>query len=183
MIPEIAQLADKLTSRSDTKRITLERGTESSLLIVPATEDTFPITASYDDNTYTVSAAKWQANFDQLNQASAAICWLLTPYYRIVRSTQAGNDIATWIEIYTNDGWEGTKYHYFVNQETLESPIDGADEITILQQAVFLDSAFPAYYPAAHLDQAGYPLGTILGETTYTMQNGDWHPVGVPVAE
>lgn len=183
MIPELELLCDKLKSRVDSKRISLEFLSESSLKVVPAAQDTFPITVTFENGQFEVAAAKWRAEFDQLDQASAAICWLLTPYYRIVRSAKTGSDIATWIEIYTNEGWEGTKYVYFVDSSTLESPVEDADEIIIVTQAVFLDSAFPSYYPAAHLDEAGYPVGTILGETTYSNHTGDWAPVGVPIAE
>jgi hypothetical protein len=183
MIPELELLCDKLKSRVDSKRIYLEFPSETSLRIVPAAQDSFSLEVSFENGLYEVSAAKWLSEFDQLEQASAAICWLLTPYYRIVRSAKSGSDIATWIEIYTNEGWEGTRYVYFVDPSTLQSPIDDADEIVILQQAVFLDSAFETYYPAAHLDEARYPVGTILGETTYSNHSGDWAPVGVPIAE
>ena len=129
MIPELELLCDKLKSRVDSKRISLEFPSESSLNVVPATPDTFPIMVSFENGQYEVAASKWRAEFDQLDQASAAICWLLTPYYRIVRSVQTGSDIATWIEIYTNEGWEGTRYVYFVDPSTLQSPIEDADEI------------------------------------------------------
>ncbi len=183
MIPEIELLAEKLKSRAETKRISLEFSSEITLTVVPAGPDTFPIFVSYEEGIFEVSAAKWRGEFDQLDQASAATCWLLTPYYRIVRSSQKGSDIATWLELYTNEGWEGTKYVYFIDPQTIESPIYGADEIVILQQAIFLDSAFETYYPAAHLDEARYPIGTILGETTYSNQTGEWAPIGVPIAE
>lgn len=167
----------------DTGRISLEFLDAERLRVVPAGEDTFPIVVNFDAGLYIVSAAKWHASFGDLDQVTAAICWLLTPYYRIVRSTKGSEGVATWVEIYTNAGWEGTEYVYFDPLVESESPVEGADEIVILTQAVFLDSAFETYYPAAHLDEARYPVGTILGETRFENQNGEWHPVGVPVAE
>jgi hypothetical protein len=183
MIAEMVHLVEKLQSRADTKRISLEFPSASELRVVPGAEDTFVIDVGFEHGKFLVGAAHWHAHFDDVEQASAAICWLLTPYYRILRSSKAGADIATWIEIYTNEGWEGLKYVTFDANQGNESPVQNADEIIILQQAVFLDSAFPTYYPAAHLDEAGYPVGTILGETKYQSVNGEWEPVGVPVAE
>ena len=183
MIPELIHLCERLKSRVETKRISLEFPSASELRIVPAGEDTFPIWAMFEDGQFHVGAAHWCTQFETSEQASSVICWLLTPYYRIVRSVKAGADIATWIELYTDQGWEGTEYNYFETPNEDESPIKDANEIIILQQAVFLDSAFATYYPAAHLDQAGYPVGTILGETRFENQKGEWHPVGVPVAE
>ena len=183
MIPELIHLCEKLNSRVETQRISLEFPSAFELRVVPVAEDTFPVWAIFEDSQYHVGAAHWSALFDTVEQACSVICWLLTPYYRIVRSIKAGEDIATWIELYTDQGWEGTEYNYFKIPSEDQSPVEGADEIVILQQAVFLDSAFATYYPAAHLDQAGYPVGTILGETRFENQNGEWHPVGVPVAE
>ena len=183
MISELVRIVEKLQSRTDTGRISLEFPSADCLIVVPVGNDTFPIGVSFDAGQYVVSASKWHAGFGELDHAAAAVCWLLTPYYRIVRSAKVGADIATWIEIYTNAGWEGTEYIYFVPSVEGESPIEDADEIVILTQAVFLDSAFETYYPAAHLDEARYPVGTILGETRFENQNGEWHPVGVPNAE
>ncbi len=183
MIPEIVALTEKLKSRVETGRISLEYPSAFELRVVPSAQYTFPILVSFDDDGFRIQAADWRATFETVDAVSSVICWLLTPYYRIVRSSVQGSNIATWVEIYTDQGWEGTEYVYFVDQDELSSPIDGADQIFILQQAVFLDSKFPEYYPAAHLDQAGYPVGTILGETTFEIQNGEWHPIGVPLAE
>lgn len=183
MIEEIANLSAKLKSRVDTGRISVEYPSAFALRIVPGAEDTFSIEVLVEDDLFVVSAADWESKFDDVDQVAAMVCWLLTPYYRIVRSTKAGEFIAKWVEIYTDEGWQGTRYDFSIDPTTIESPVENADEITIVQQAVFLDSAFPSYYPGAHLDQAGYPLGTILGETKYAMQNGDWQPVGVPLAE
>jgi hypothetical protein len=184
MISELVPLVDKLQSRLKSKLIALEFPSANELKVVPSGEDTFPLWAIFEDDVYQVGAANWCAHFETAEQAGSVICWLLTPYYRIVRSIRDGEDLATWIELYTDQGWEGTEYNYFTEPTSEEqSPIDGADEIVILQQAVFLDSAFPSYYPAAHLDQAGYPVGTILGETKFLNQTGEWHPVGVPEIE
>ena len=183
MIPELVPIVEKLQSRVDTKRISLEFPSAHEVAIVPSAEDTFPVWVMYEEGVYHVGAAEWCAQFESAEQAGSVICWLLTPFYRIVRSVGAGNDIATWIELYTDQGWEGTEYSYFTERAEDESPLEGANQIIILQQAVFLDSAFATYYPAAHLDQAGYPVGTILGETRFENQNGEWHPVGVPIAE
>ena len=181
MIPELVHLSEKLKSRVETGRITLEYPSASSLRVLPKGDDTFKIDAEFVDGAFLVSVAAWHGQFELAEQASAVICWLLTPYYRVVRSICADQNLATWIEIYTNEGWEGTEYVYF--GEPMESPLDGADGIVILTQAVFLDSAFETYYPAAHLDQARYPIGTILGETQFENQKGEWQPVGIPVAE
>ena len=183
MIPELIPIVEKLKSRTETGRIALEFPTSNELKVVPSAEDTFPIWVIFEDSAYHVGAAKWCTQFETAEQASTLISWLLTPYYRIIRSSKDGEDFATWIEIYTDQGWEGTEFNYFTAPGDEESPVDEADEISILQQAVFLDSAFPTHYPAAHLDQAGYPVGTILGETKYENRNGEWHPVGVPIAE
>ena len=183
MISELVPLVEKLKSRVETKQIALEFPSANELKVVPAAEDTFPIWAIFEDSMYHVGAAKWCTQFETGEQASTLISWLLTPYYRIISSCKNGEDLATWIEIYTDQGWEGTEFNFFGEPNKEESPVEGADEISILQQAVFLDSAFPTHYPAAHLDQAGYPVGTILGETKYENRNGEWHPVGVPIAE
>ena len=183
MIAEMVPLVEKLQSRADTKRISLEFPSASELRVVPEGEDTFVIDAGFENGKFSVGAAHWHAHFDKVEQACAVICWLLTPYYRIVRSQLGEEMIATWLEIYNNEGWESSNPVYFVDPTDMDSPLDGADKLFILQQAVFLDSAFTTYFPAAHLDQAGYPVGTLLGETRFENQNGDWLPIGVPVAE
>ena len=183
MLAELVPIVEKLQSRVDTGRILLEFPSGNHINIVPTAEDTFPIWAIFEDSLYHVGAAKWSTQFDTADQASTLIRWLLTPYYRILRSVKDGVDLATWIEIYTDQGWEGTEFNYFTESGDGESPVEGADEISILQQAVFLDSAFTTHYPASHLDQAGYPVGTILGATKYESRYGEWHPVGIPSAE
>ena len=183
MISELVPIVEKLKSRVDTKRISLEFPSATELTVVPSGDDTFSVWTRFENGIYDAGAANWCAQFETAEQAGSVICWLLTPYYRIVRSVKAGEDIATWIELYTDQGWEGTEYNYFKMQGDEQSVVADADKVIILQQAVFLDSAFPTYYPAAHLDQAGYPVGTILGETTFENRNGEWHPVGVPITE
>lgn len=183
MIPELVPIVEKLRSRTETGRISLEFPAAETIHVIPSGEDTFPITVGFESDRYEVGASRWHAHFDKVEQAFAVICWLLTPYYRIVRSQRGEKLIATWLEIYRDEGWDESNAVYFVDPTTLDSPVDGADEIFIRQQAVFLDSAFATYYPSAPLDAAGYPIGTILGETKYENRNGEWHPVGVPVAE
>ncbi len=183
MIPELELLRENLASRLKTNRIALEELGDDSIKILPKIEDSFPITASYREGRYEIEAGMWHGHFEKIEEASAVMCWLLTPYYRVVTSFQKGEPIATWLEIYADDGWNGTEFVYFVDPNTIASPAENADAIKILVQAVFLDSAFASYYPAAHLDQAGYPLGTILGETSYELRNDGWYPVGVPEAE
>ncbi|MEI7987069.1 MAG: hypothetical protein WCI55_15700 [Armatimonadota bacterium] len=58
MIPELELLCEKLKSRVDSKRISLEFLSESSLQVVPATEDAFPLEVSFENGLYEVSAAK-----------------------------------------------------------------------------------------------------------------------------
>lgn len=183
MIAELELLREKLASRLATNRIALEAQSEDAFQILPKVEDGFPITISFREGRYEIEAGMWHGHFEKSQEASAVMCWLLTPYYRIVTSYRGGEPIATWLEIYADDGWNGTEFVYFVDPTGLESPADNADMIKILVQAIFLDSAFASYYPAAHLDQAGYPLGTILGETSYERRNDGWYPIGVPEAE
>ncbi len=183
MIPELELLRDKLSSRITTGRIKLEEDRSDAFRVVPTIEDSFPLQVSFKDGNYGVEAGPWHGHFEDFQSASAVVCWLLTPYYRIVTAKQDGNPIASWLEIYADAGWSSTEFVYFVDPSAFESPAEVADVITILVQAVFLDSAFTTYYPAAHIDSAGYPLGTILGETSYEKRNDGWYPVGVPDAE
>lgn len=183
MIPELELLRDKLNSRVQTGRIKLDEQSESSFSVVPTVEDSFPINVHYSDGRYVIEVEPWHGHFEDLQSAGAVVCWLLTPYYRVVTSVGNEKNIATWLEIYADDGWNGTEFVYFVDPNSIESTTDGADTIKILTQAVFLDSAFTTYYPGAHIDSAGYPLGTIIGQTSYVRRNDGWYPVGVPEAE
>jgi hypothetical protein len=183
MIPEIESLSATLNSRVNTKRIALNFPSDSSFVITSTVDDTFPIEVSYRDGKYTVGVDEWHGHFAEEREASAVVTWLLTPYYRIVQSEKNGEAIATWLEIYTDSGWEGTEYVYFVDPNTISSPAENADQIHIRQQAIFLDSAFTTHFPGAHLDEAGYPLGTILGKTAYQRRDDGWYPIGVPDAE
>jgi len=183
MIPELGLLSDKLASRVQTNKISLVSESESSFRIESQVEDSFPLSVSFAEGRYEIEAAWWHSDYEDPNQAFAAVCWLLTPYFRVVASFTQDEIIATWLESYTDQGWEATKYLYFVDPANLESPVENADIIKIQTQAVFLDSSFTTHFPAAHLDQAGYPLGTILGETSYERREDGWYPVGVPTAE
>lgn len=183
MIPEIESLSVKLKSRVETKRISLDFPSESSFVISSSLEDTFRIEVSFADGKYEIAVNDWHGHFDEEREAAAVMTWLLTPYYRIVKSEKGGTPIATWLEIYTDSGWEGTEYVYFQDPSTMNSPAENADTIHIQQQAIFLDSAFTSHFPGAHLDEAGYPLGTILGTTAYEKRNDGWYPTGVPNAE
>lgn len=183
MIPELDLLIGKLASRIQTKKISVVETSDAAFRIEPQVEDSFPIAISFDEGKYLVEAAWWHSDYEDPMQAFAAICWLLTPYYRIVGSFAGEEIIATWLEQCTDQGWEAHKYIYFVDPTGLESPVDNADIIKIRTQAVFLDSSFSTHNPAAHLDQAGYPLGTILGETSYERRDDGWYPFGVPEAE
>ncbi|MBS1700388.1 MAG: hypothetical protein JST12_01895 [Armatimonadetes bacterium] len=183
MIPELESLRDKLASREQTGRIRIDSESDEAFAIVPTIEDTFTINVSYSDGTYQIAVGPWYGQFEDIQSASAVTCWLLTPYYRIATSYTQDQPIASWLEIYTDAGWESTEYVYFEDSDSIESPVDNADKIVILTQAVFLDSSFTAYHPAAHLDGAGYPLGTIIGETTYEMREDGWYPTGVPIAD
>ena len=183
MSPEIESLSSRFQSRAETKRISLSFPNESTFRITSSLPDTFDVEVEFKDGKYLVQAGGWHSHFEEIDQARAVCTWLLTPYYRIARSEKNGDAIATWLELYTETGWEGTEYVYFVDPTTMNSPAENADEIHILQQAIFLDSAFTTHYPGAHLDGAGYPVGTILGETVYMRRDDGWYPIGVPEAE
>lgn len=183
MTSEIVQLSEKLKSRVDTKLILLEYPEPNVVEIVPSGPDTFEISVGLYDEKWLVTSSFWcTVDCGSLENVYSLVCWLLTPYSRIVESWNGPQLLATWIEWYTEEGWESTDHNYLVIPKD-DSPLTGATEMVIRHQAVFLDSAFSTHFPGAKLDQAGYPIGTLLGRTCYKPSSDGWHPVGVPTAD
>jgi hypothetical protein len=61
MILEIVPLVEKLKSRVNTNRISLDFPSADSIIVVPSSDDTFPLSVSFSNNNYLVSAAKFNA--------------------------------------------------------------------------------------------------------------------------
>lgn len=178
LVPELQQIRVALDSRIRSGKLVVEEESESRLILVPQVPDSFPVSISFNAvDDIEVGLEPWHEHMTSVQLAVNLATWLLTPYYRVVTTYSNGHPIETYTEAYQNDGWEFMLEVYFMNPEAgLPEP----DEIRIRQQAVFLDSNFLTYFPEAQLDSAGYPIGTLLGETIYRRRNGEWHPTNVP---
>ena len=178
LVPELQLIHDALESRIRSGKVSVETPSEKELVLVPQVPDSFPISLNFNaSDDIEVALEPWHEHMGSAELAANLATWLLTPYYRLVTTYAKGQPIETYTEAYRNEGWEFMLEVCFMNpEEELPEP----DEIRIRQQAVFLDSNFLTYYPQAELDAAGYPVGTLLGETIYHKRNGDWHPINVP---
>ncbi len=178
LVPELQRILEAFQSRIATGNLSVETVSDKELLLTSQVPDTFPITITFENpGDIVVRLAPWHEHLTSTEQATNLAIWLLTPYYRIVAMYSGGQLISSHCEIYRNEGWEASETVYFANpEEGLPDP----DEIRIRHQAVFLDSSFPRFYLSAELDGAGFPVGTLLGETIYHLKNGEWHPTNVP---
>lgn len=178
LVPELQQIHDAMASRIQTGKLRADIESETRLVLVPQVPDSYPVTVTFhaaDD--LEVGLEPWHEHMTSVELAVNLATWLLTPYYRVVTTFAHGNPIETYTESYQDEGWEFMLEVYFMDPE---QDLPEPDEIRIRQQAVFLDSNFLSYFPKAQLDAAGYPVGTLLGETIYQRRNGEWHPVNVP---
>jgi hypothetical protein len=178
LVHELQLIRESLDSRIRTGKLSVENPSDQELVLVPQVEDSFAIQITFSaPDDIKVSLDPWHEHVSSVEQATNLAIWLLTPYYRVVAMYAGGRAVRTHLEIFRNEGWDDMLGIYFMNpEEGLPEP----DEIRIRQQAVFLDSNFLTYYPQAELDAAGYPVGTLLGETIYQQRSGEWHPTNVP---
>ena len=87
MTSEIVQLSEKLKSRVDTKLILLEYPEPNVVEIVPSGPDTFEISVGLYDEKWLVTSSFWcTVDCGSLENVYSLVCWLLTPYSRIVES-------------------------------------------------------------------------------------------------
>lgn len=178
LVPELQQIHDAFNSRARTGNLKLQITTPTELMLVPQVPDSFPISIQLvAEADIVVTLEPYHEHMSGVEQATSLAMWLLTPYYRVVAMYAAGKLIKTFLELYQDGGWNARPATFFVNPD---EGLPEFDEIRIRHQAVFLDSSYLTYYPHAELDQAGCPLGTLLGETIYHQRNGEWHPVNVP---
>jgi hypothetical protein len=176
--PSLQPMLDALDSRLKTGKLKLEIKSETELELVPQVPDSFPLTVTlHAEDDVEVGFAPWSEHLGSVGKATNLLTWLLTPYYRVVTTYSKGQAIESYTEAYRNGGWEFRVEVYFMDPE---QDLPDPDEIRIRQQAVFLDSNYLTHYPQAQLDRAGYPVGTLLGETIYESRNGEWHPTNVP---
>lgn len=178
LVPDLQLLVDTLGSRIRTGKLAVETLAPNQIKLAPQVPDSFPIMLTHaGPEDIIVSVDPWCEHMNSVQQASSLAIWLLTPYYRLVTSFAAGMPVSAHAEVYQNEGWAPRKEVALQNSES--EPLQ-PDEIRIRHQAVFLDSNYARYYPNAELDQAGCPMGTLLGETVYHLKNGEWHPTNVP---
>ena len=178
LVPDLQLVLDAFESRIQSGKLAVETPSAEQLLLIPQIPDSFPISISFaGPEDIVVAVEPWHEHMSSVQQATILAIWLLTPYYRVVTSYAAGMPIEAHAEVFQNEGWVSRVEVTLVNSgEELPEP----DEIRIRHQAVFLDSNYLRYYPQAELDQAGCPVGTLLGETIYHLRNGEWHPTNVP---
>lgn len=140
---------------------------ESSIRIVPTDPDTFQITIYDQGEDSMISAERWHTHYDDPLQTAWCALWLLTPYYRMAQEMKGGVLVATWIERYEAEGWQGFEPVYFLNPEHPDSwvPLPGETiSRRYWQQAVLPPpKPYSEFNPDAKLDQDLLPVESHIG--------------------
>ena len=147
----------------------------SSLIITPCLPhgypETFPITVYDEGHECMVSALRWHTHFEDPEEACLGVCWLLTPYNRLIEEYKGSLYVASWLEHFTDTGWEKTSPVYFLNPDHAADWLAGPDEeyrLIIHQQAALAPpEPFTRYFPNAEVESDTLlPVGSNLGKTT-----------------
>ncbi len=143
---------------------------DSSLQIVPKGPETFAVTLYDEGDQCMIAAQRWHTHYDDPQQAAFCAMWLMTPYYRLVEEFKGGLMVATWIERYEADGWEGMEPAYFLNPEYPPDWEPGPEETFVrrrIQQALVASpEPYEEIVPGAQLDEHGLPLDSQIGIST-----------------
>ncbi len=140
---------------------------DASLKITPTDPETFGITLYDEGDQAMIAAQRWHTHYDDPMQAAFCALWLLTPYYRLVEEFKGGLMVATWIERFTDEGWDGMEPAYFLNPEYPPDWETGPTELYVrryIQQALIAPpTPFEEIFPSAALDENGLPPGSVIG--------------------
>ena len=158
----------------DAPTINLQRRS-SSLIISPnlpaGFPETFAITVYDEGDECMVSALRWHTHFYDPEAAFRGVCWLLTPYNRLVEEYKGALYVSGWVEQYTDQGWVRACPVFYLNPDHEADWEAGPEEeyqLIIYQQAVLSPPApFTSYFPNANLEEETLlPVGSVLGKST-----------------
>ncbi len=88
-----------------------------SIVVTPKLDETFPVTIYDLGEESMIAAGAWHTHIADPEEAAFCVYWLLTPYYRVVEESKGRLLVATWIERFGEDGWDGSDPVYFINPE------------------------------------------------------------------
>ncbi|MBL8061150.1 MAG: hypothetical protein JNK63_10605 [Chthonomonas sp.] len=146
----------------------------TSLVITPnlpvGYPETFPITVYDEGDECMVAALRWHTHFNDPEEACQSVCWLLTPYNRLVEEYKGALYVSGWVEHYTDQGWMRVCPVFYLNPDHPPDWVAGPNEeyqLVIYQQAVLSPPApFTSYFPNAILEEETLlPVGSILGKS------------------
>lgn len=165
---EAIELFHRLVMLSDFQEFEVERS-ESHITVKPRGKKTFEVSIYDDGDSAMVAADRWHGHHTIPDQAAFCALWLLTPYYRVVSEFIGGVMVAVWIERYVENGWEGMEPVFYRNPDAPEEwTVEPGQKVfhRYLQQVVVPPpKAYDELVPGVKLDQHGYPLGTVIGES------------------
>ncbi len=114
-----------------------------------------------NENESMVAAERWHAHYEDPQQAAFCAYWLLTPFYRIAQEFKGSLFVATWTEMYTEEGWAADEPVYYLNPDyPPDWALEPGETFTIRYQSqMTLGSIkpFEEICPGAILDANGIP--------------------------
>lgn len=137
---------------------------EDAISVHPEADDHHGVSIRAEGQELIVSTDEWHGHYDDPEQAVACFRWLLTPFYRTVVESQAGEPSATWVESWEADGWRPLDETIFRNPTDPTLWMGGGWRREYRQQAILRPpEPYGETVPGARLDAVGMPLGAHLG--------------------
>lgn len=157
--------------------------TTDSFSIRPRAEDTFPVEINREEDGVVVCAFHWHCHLKDHDAAAAVCLWLMTPFARLVHEQIGKLPFASWIENYTENGWEKDDMVMFKDPSIPSSWVLKQNEKIIRsyfqQHVVDWRTPIEQIRPGVKLTPEGLPLGSYIGlrEDTATESSADrWPP-------
>ena len=110
---------------------------------------------------WTVVAAGWHLHFADPHEAVACFRWLMTPYARVVRESQSGEETAAWVERYGPEGWASQDQVFYRNPTDPTRWMGGGWRRETWQQDLLRPPEDAL--PEGSLGESGLPPDSVIG--------------------